>query len=163
MAKPPCVLVVEDDLLTRQIIAAFLKRGGYTNIVEAGLAEQAVAHLFRDKDLHVQVALIDLMLPNASGLSVIRKLRNSKRPWRRNLPVAVITSRTDTETYKMATRRGIQAYLLKPLSAAMVNDTVGKLLTDVGVKPPAPLGPLDEMAGPRPTSKELPPTLDDAF
>lgn len=163
MPKPPCVLVVEDDRLTRQIVVAFLKRGGYTNIVEAGLAEEAIFHLFRDRDLRIHVALVDLMLPNASGLSVIRKLRESKRAWRRALPVAVITSRTDTETYKMAARRGIQAYLLKPLSAAMVNDTVGKLLTDVGVKPPAPLGPLDEAAGPRPTARDLPPALDDAF
>ena len=163
MRKPPCVLVVEDDLLTRQIIVAFLRRGGYTDIIEAGLAEHAIAHLFRDRDLRINVALVDLMLPNASGLTVIRKLRDSKKAWRRNLPVAVITSRTDTETYKMAARRGIQAYLLKPLSAALVNETVGKLLTGVGLKPPAPLGPMEEVAGVRPIAKDLPPTLDDAF
>ncbi len=163
MPKPPCVLVVEDDRLIRQIVVAFLKRGGYTNIVEAGLAEEAIFHLFRDKDLQINAALIDLMLPNASGLTVIRKLRNSKRPWRRNLPIAVITSRTDTETYKMAARRGIQAYLLKPLSASLVNETVGKLLAGVGIRAPKPLGELDAMAGPPPTSAELPPTLDDAF
>src|SRR5258706_16364430 len=132
MPKPRCVLVVEEDLFTRQIIVAFLKRGGYTDIVEAGLAEQAIAHLFRDKDLRVQVALIDLMLPNASGLTVIRKLRESKRGWRKNLPVAVITSRTDTETYKMAMRRGVQAHLLKPLAAVFVNEAVCKQLAGVG-------------------------------
>src|ERR1700761_2887391 len=148
--RPPCILVVEDDRVTRQIVVGFLKRGGYTNIVEASLAEQAIFHLFRDPDLKVQLALVDLMLPNASGLTVIRKLRESKAPWRKQMPVVVMTSRTDTETYKMAARRGVQGYLIKPLSAALVVETAGKVLAAAGVKPPAPVGPLNNQLGPPP-------------
>ena len=69
--------------------------------------------LFRsDRETKVNALIVDLMLPGASGLTIIRKLRAAKAPWRKNLPVAVMTGRTDTETYKMASRRGIQAYLL---------------------------------------------------
>jgi two-component system sensor histidine kinase RpfC len=160
--RSPCILVVEDDKLTREIVVAFLKRGGYTEIIEAGMAEQAVFYLFRDRDLQIHLALVDLMLPNASGLTLIRKMRESKKAHRRNMPVIVMTGRTDTDTYKMAARRGIQGYLLKPLSAALLLETVAKALAAHGVKPPTPAAPLTAMAGP-PADQELPPSLDDAF
>ncbi len=155
-------MVVEDDRLTRQVVVAFLKRGGYTNIVEASLAEQAISVLFRDRDTRVNVAIIDLMLPSASGLTIIRKLRSAKAAWRKNLPVAVMTGRTDTDTYKMAARRGIQAYLLKPVSAALLVETVGKLLTSHGIAPPKPLATLTNTPEPL-EAKDLPPTLDADF
>jgi DNA-binding response OmpR family regulator len=161
--KSPYILVLEDDQVTRQIIVGFLKRGGYTNIIEAALAEQAVFHLFRDRDLRINAAIVDLMLPNASGLMVIRKLREAKMLWRKQLPVVVLTSRTDGDTYKMAERRGIQGYLIKPVSAALLVETVGKVLTAAGIKPPVPATPLEASVSPVVKAKDLPPTLDDAF
>src|SRR5258706_6269037 len=89
--RTPCILIVEDDKLTREIVAAFLRRGGYTDIIEAGMAEQAVFYLFRDRDLKIDLALVDLMLPNASGLTLIRKLRESKKTQRRSMPLIVMT------------------------------------------------------------------------
>ena len=160
--RKPCILVVEDDRLTREIVVAFLRRGGYTEIVEAGLAEQAMFYLFRDKDLDVHLALVDLMLPSASGLTLIRKIRESKRIDRKNMPLIVMTGRTDTDTYKMAARRGIQGYLLKPVSVGLLNETVGKALVARGVKPPTPVEPLTDRTGP-PADQELPPALDDGF
>jgi two-component system chemotaxis response regulator CheY len=117
--------------------------------------------LFRDRELRVDLLLLDLMLPNASGLTVIRKLREAKTPRRKNLPVIVITGRTDTETYKMATRRGIHGYLLKPLSAALLNETVNGVLAAHGHKPPKPLDTL--AATSPPPGRDLPPSLDDKF
>jgi len=163
MARKPCILVVEDDRLTREIVVAFLRRGGYTDIIQAGLAEQAIFYLFKDRDLEIHLALVDLMLPNASGLTLIRKIRESKKAARKFMPVVVMTGRTDTDTYKMATRRGIQGYLLKPLSAALLNETVGKALIGRGIKPPAPVESISDRPGSPPMSQELPPSLDDAF
>lgn len=159
--RSPCILVVEDDRLTRQVIVQFLKRGGYTNILEASLAEQAIGILLKDRQTQVNLAIVDLMLPSASGLSIIRKLRNAKAAWRKNMPVAVMTGRTDTDTYKMAARRGIQAYLLKPVSAALLVETVGKLLAAHGIAPPKPMAPLENTA-PIP-APDLPPSLDADF
>jgi two-component system chemotaxis response regulator CheY len=160
--RSPCILVVEDDKLTREIVIAFLRNGGYTNIVEAALAEQAIFYLFKDRDLSIDLALVDLMLPNASGLTLVRKLRESKKASRKHMPVVVMTSRTDTDTYKMAARRGIQGYLLKPLSAALLNETVGKVLIARGIKPPK----TPEQTKPafdQASKADLPPNLDDAF
>lgn len=130
MANRPlkCILVVEDDRAVRDLIVAFLKTGGYADVVTAGNAEEAFFHIFRDPGLDVQLAIVDLVLPNASGLTLIRKLRAAKSLRRRNIPVVVLTGRTDTETYRAAARRGIQGYLMKPISADMLLQAINKAL-----------------------------------
>lgn len=134
MAKSlPCILVVEDDRAVRDLIVAFLKKGGHERVIAAGNAEEALFYLFRDGGLDIRLAVVDLVLPNASGLALIRKLRNAKSVRRRTTPVIVLTSRTDTDTYKMAARRGIQGYLMKPVSASLFLQTVSDVLA--GRKP----------------------------
>lgn len=130
----PTILVVEDERAVRDLIVAFLKSGGHTNIVTAGNAEEAAFYLFKDAGLDIRLAIVDLVLPNASGLMLIRKLRNAKSARRRAIPVIVLTGRTDTDTYRMAARRGIQGYLMKPISADLLLTTVKNVLSPA--KPP---------------------------
>ncbi len=138
----PCLLVVEDEPAVRDLIVAFLKLGGYQKIVTAGNAEEALFYIFKDAGLNIQLAVVDLVLPNASGLALIRRIRNAKSPLRKAIPVVVLTGRTDTDTYKAAARRGIQGYLMKPISPDLLVDTVNKVLGARGIPAPKPLKPL---------------------
>jgi DNA-binding response OmpR family regulator len=134
MAKAiPCIMVVEDDRAVRDLVVAFLRKGGHEKIITAGNAEEALFYVFKDPGLDIRLALVDLVLPNASGLALIRKIRGAKSPRRRAIPVVVLTSRTDTDTYKVAARRGIQGYLMKPVSAALLLKTVADVMA--GRKP----------------------------
>ena len=135
----PCILVVEDESAARDLIVAFLKSGGHQKIITAGNAEEALFYVFKDTGLDIQLAVVDLVLPNASGLALICKIRNAKAAQRRTLPVVVLTGRTDTDTYKAAARRGIQGYLMKPVSPALLVETVNNVLSARGLVPPAPL------------------------
>jgi DNA-binding response OmpR family regulator len=137
----PSILVVEDERAVRDLIVAFLKSGGHANIVTAGNAEEAAFYLFKDAGLDIRLAIVDLVLPNASGLMLIRKLRNAKSARRRALPVIVLTGRTDTDTYRMAARRGIQGYLMKPVSADLLLTTVKNVLSPTPAQPPEPPPP----------------------
>ena len=129
MAKRiPCILVVEDERAVRDLLVAFLKTGGYTDVVTAGNAEEAAFYIFKDQGLHIRLAIVDLVLPNANGLTLIRRMRNAKAEWRRKIPVLVLTGRTDTDTYRAAARRGIQGYLMKPISADLLVNTVRNIL-----------------------------------
>lgn len=129
MAKAfPCILVVEDDSAVRDLIVAFLKKGGHQKVVTAGNAEEALFYIMKDAGLDIRLVLVDLVLPNASGLALIRKVRNAKSARRRAIPMVVLTSRTDTETYKAAARRGVQGYLMKPVSADLLLSTVAKFI-----------------------------------
>jgi DNA-binding response OmpR family regulator len=164
----PCLLVVEDEPAVRDLIVAFLKRGGYQKIVTAGNAEEALFYLFKDAGLDIQLAVVDLVLPNASGLALIRKLRNAKSPKRKAMPVVVLTGRTDTDTYKAAARRGIQGYLMKPISPDLLVETVNKVLSARGIVSPTPLRPLstpmsgaEEIDKSDPAYVPPPPSLDD--
>ncbi len=150
----------------RDLIVAFLKRGGYQNIVTAGNAEEALFYIFKDPALDIQLALVDLVLPNASGLALIRKVRSAKALRRKTLPMVVLTGRTDTDTYKAAARRGIQGYLMKPISPDLLVKTVNDVLAARGVAPPQPP---EKQAGKQEVAHilaaydpvEAPPTLDD--
>lgn len=147
MAKAlPCLLVVEDEPAVRDLIVAFLKLGGHQKIVTAGNAEEALFYLFKDAALNIQLAVVDLVLPNASGLALIRRIRNAKSPTRKATPVVVLTGRTDTDTYKAAARRGIQGYLMKPISPDLLVETVNKALSARGIVAPKPLKPLSAPA-----------------
>ncbi len=164
MAKPlSCLLVVEDEPAIRDLIVAFLKAGGYPKIVTAGNAEEALFYIMKDPGLRIQLALVDIVLPNANGLTLIRKIREAKTIWRRNLPVIVLTGRTDTGTYKAAARRGIQGYLMKPISPAMLLQTVNDVLAARGIAPPEPLKPAGGIST-FSTVEDVapPPTLDEA-
>ena len=136
--RMPCLLVVEDEPAVRALIVACLKSGGYDKVVTAGNAEEALFYLFKDTGLNIQLALVDLVLPNASGLTLIRRIREAKSAKRKNLPVVVLTGRTDTDTYKAAARRGIQGYLMKPISPAILVEAVSKALISRGIVPPTP-------------------------
>ena len=155
----PCIMVVEDDRAVRELIVAFLKKGGHEKIVTAGNAEEALFYVFKDPGLLITLALVDLVLPNASGLTLIRKIRSAKAPWRKHLPVIVLTSRTDTDTYKMAARRGIQGYLMKPVSAQLLLNTVAEVMA--GKKPSMTSGTLEISPGTHASDVPAPPTLDD--
>jgi len=144
--NPPSILVVEDERAVRDLIVAFLKSGGHQNIVVAGNAEEALFYVFKDTSLNIQIAVVDLVLPNASGLALIRKIRNAKSIRRKTLPIIVLTGRTDTDTYRAAARRGIQGYLIKPVSPALLIDTVNKVMVARGLVPPQPTGkPAEKM------------------
>lgn len=159
LSKPlNCLLVVEDDPAIRDLIVAILKAGGHAKIVTAGNAEEALFYIMKDTGLRIQLALVDMVLPNASGLTLIRKVREAKAQWRRTLPIVVLTGRTDTDTYKAAARRGIQGYLMKPISPAMLLQTVNDILTAHGITPPSPLKPIGGLA-----AKDVapPPALDE--
>ena len=153
----PCILVVEDELAVRDLIVAFLKAGGHQNVVCAGNAEEALFYIFKDRSLNIQCALVDMVLPNASGLALIRRVREAKSPRRRALPVIVLTGRTDTNTYKAAMLRGINGYLMKPVSPGLLVETVNKQLAARGITPPAPVNPGFGAS----VGLEAPPSLDE--
>jgi DNA-binding NarL/FixJ family response regulator len=93
---------------------------------------------------------------------MIRRVRNAKSPRRKALPVVVLTGRTDTDTYQAAVRRGIQGYLMKPISPGLLVETVNKVLAARGIPAPKPLSASSSSSDkPGLADIPLPPSLDD--
>jgi DNA-binding response OmpR family regulator len=76
------VLIVEDDLSTCDLMTRFLSRHGHTVVCANTLAEG-----LRLLDGHPCGVVLDLALPDGSGLSLLRHVRDAHLP----IPVAVVT------------------------------------------------------------------------
>jgi CheY-like chemotaxis protein len=116
--KNASILVVEDHTFVRDLLERMLSsRVG--KLHGAVSAEDAFYNLEKIPGL-AHVAIVDYQLPGMNGLKFIEKLRSSKTPALKALPVIVMTGTNDMDLYRSAARLGISAFLIKPVAAATV-------------------------------------------
>jgi DNA-binding response OmpR family regulator len=104
-ASPRRILVVDDEPTIREVVEQYLRRAGFETIA-ASDGEQALA-LAANADLIV----LDLMLPRVDGLEVCRQLRGT-----RDVPVIMLTARTDEVDKLVGLGLGADDYITKPFS-----------------------------------------------
>lgn len=104
-ARPPKVLVVDDEPQIRTLLKATLARAGYS-IVEASNAREALASKSIDKP---DLVLLDLGLPDRDGLELVGALAAEPRS-----AVLVISARDQTEQKVAALDLGADDYVTKP-------------------------------------------------
>lgn len=102
------ILVIEDDSGIRQVVRVLLESHGY-RIVEADTAARAEIEARIHKP---DLLLVDLGLPDADGLSVIRNVRS----WSA-VPILVLSARTQEEQKIAALDAGADDYVTEPFSA----------------------------------------------
>lgn len=102
------ILVVEDDVQIRNFIVYALKTEGF-NCVTAGNAAGALKKLVSE---NADMMLLDLGLPDADGMEVIRRVRE----WS-ELPILVVSARDQDREKAAALDAGADDYLTKPFSA----------------------------------------------
>ena len=102
------VLIVEDEPLLQQRLRAVLHQLGYTDEALVFAATLAEAHA-RLAQLEVALALVDLMLPDGSGLTLIAQLR-AQYP---SLGILVVSAWSSEEAILSALRAGATGYVLK--------------------------------------------------
>jgi DNA-binding response OmpR family regulator len=100
------VLMVDDDAELSAMVAELLQSQGM-QVHRAGTAAQGMAELAR---LQPDVLLLDLMLPDANGLDVCRRLRETGH----DLPVLMLTARGDPFDRVLGLELGADDYLGKP-------------------------------------------------
>jgi len=107
MTKVHHILVVEDDPVGRQTLAAYLRKENY-RVSEAENAETA-RRVFAEGD--VAVVLLDINLPGEDGLSLLRELRRQSE-----VGIIMVTSRDDDVDRIVALELGADDYTTKPYS-----------------------------------------------
>lgn len=103
----PLILVVEDDASVKNLITATLKAHDYHHLV-AQNGETAILEATAHKP---DIVLLDLGLPDIDGVEVIRSIR----AWS-NLPIIVISARSEDSDKIEALDAGADDYLTKPFS-----------------------------------------------
>ena len=101
------ILVVEDDKPVRTLITTTLKANGY-RFIEALTGEEAI---LQATSHNPDIILLDLGLPDMDGVEIIRKVRS----WS-NVPIIVISARSEDSDKIGALDSGADDYLTKPFS-----------------------------------------------
>lgn len=112
------ILVVDDNAVIRRIISLTLRRAGHTAVA----AESAAEALALLAETPVELALLDLAMPDADGLTLLKQLRADPRY--RNLPIIMLTASAHDEDRVAVRAAGANAFLTKPVSSAELLATV---------------------------------------
>jgi CheY-like chemotaxis protein/two-component sensor histidine kinase len=117
------VLVVDDDLESRQVIAAYLT-GQHAQVHTAASAGDAYEIL---ESQRLDVLLADIAMPGEDGYAFIRRIRAGVVPGMATLPAAALTAFAREEDRQLALSAGFQMHLAKPIAPRSVIGAVATL------------------------------------
>ncbi len=116
------IYIVEDDQNIREIEGFALKNSGY-QVMEFGCARDFYGQI---KDHLPDCVLLDIMLPDEDGLSVVRNLR--KDPKTENIPIIMVTAKTTELDKVKGLDLGADDYMTKPFGVMELISRVKALL-----------------------------------
>jgi two-component system response regulator ResD len=111
MASPARVLVVDDEQALRRLLRLYLEQEGY-DVVEADDGLDALSLLRRGG---IDLALVDVMLPELDGFEVVRRIRIES-----GIPIILITARGEEAQRIAGLELGADDYVVKPFSTPEV-------------------------------------------
>ena len=127
------VLIAEDESAIREFIIINLRRAGY-EIVEAEDGARAL-ELYEMYDGDIDVAVLDVMMPNIDGLEVCRQLRTKSN----NIGIIMLTAKTQEMDKITGLMTGADDYVTKPFSptelVARVDAIYRRVAMSNGIKP----------------------------
>lgn len=128
MAKPT-ILVVEDEAPLLTLLRYNLEKQGF-RVEEATDGQEALLRVSESKP---DLVLLDWMLPSLSGIEVCRQIR--RRPATRDLPVIMVTARTEDQDAVRALDIGADDYITKPFAVEALMARIRALLRRSGSVP----------------------------
>ncbi len=128
-AGKPLVLVVEDEAALATMLRYNLEKQGF-RVEEAADGQEA---LMRIAEMRPDLVLLDWMLPALSGIEVCRQIR--RRPQTRDLPVIMVTARSEDQDAVRGLNTGADDYITKPFNIEFLLARMRALLRRTGAVP----------------------------
>src|SRR5581483_9257008 len=116
-------LVVDDFPTMRRIVRNLLKELGYANVDEA---EDGAAGLSRLQGGGFDFVISDWNMPNMDGLEMLKRIRADAAL--SHLPVLMVTAESKKENIIAAAQAGASGYVVKPFTAATLDEKLTKIL-----------------------------------
>jgi two-component system, OmpR family, response regulator len=127
MDNPDRILIVDDDLEIRQLLVGYLSRNGFEAVPAANGRE-----MWQALERHaIDLVVLDLMLPDADGLTLCRDLRAKS-----NVPVLMLTARGEETDRILGIEMGADDYLVKPFSPRELLARIKGILRRTRALPP---------------------------
>ena len=114
------ILVADDEARIRRLVCDFLKNAGYET-VEAVDGKEAIEKFFSIGS--IDLVICDIMMPEADGWEVTRKIRESS-----SVPILVLTARSQEFDELMSFESGADDYVTKPFSPGVLVKRVEAIL-----------------------------------
>lgn len=133
------ILIVEDNVSIADLLSQALKEIGYQVEVKTSLAQ---AYTFFTTNPEVSLVVLDLILPDGDGLSLLKYIRGTYKY--QNIPVLIISAKGQELDRVLGFELGADDYVVKPFSLKEVVLRIKRLLkkTDVAVSKYLSVGPL---------------------
>ncbi|MEO3991833.1 response regulator [Pseudocitrobacter cyperus] len=123
------VLVVDDDRDIRELVVDYLNSAGY-RATGAANGKEMRAYLTHHQ---VDLVVLDIMMPGDDGLTLCRELRSDRH---KNLPVLMLTARSDDADRILGLEMGADDYLVKPFVARELLARIKAILRRYRALPP---------------------------
>jgi two-component system CitB family response regulator len=121
--KRPRVLVVDDDFAVAALHRGFVE--AHSGFVVVGTAHTGADAVEAATRLTPDLVLLDIYLPDMTGIDVLRELRRSVEP---PVDVIAITAARELETVRAAMAGGVLHYLVKPFPAQVLHERLDDYL-----------------------------------
>ncbi|HAE77806.1 chemotaxis response regulator CheY [Morganella morganii] len=127
-AKDLNFLVVDDFSTMRRIVRNLLKELGYNKIEEA---EDGVDALEKIRTGQIDFVVADWNMPNMDGLELLKTIRADDAL--KHIPVMMVTAEAKKENIIAAAQAGASGYVVKPFTAAILEEKLNKVFEKMGL------------------------------
>ena len=129
------VIVVEDEPDAAELFAEMMRVSGF-RVLKTYSSTPAISMIAQEQP---DVVILDIMMPEVSGLEVLRFMRREKKLM--DIPVIVVTAKSTPSDVREGLEAGATLYLTKPVGYLDLKKAVEKVMqgtiSDSGTKPPA--------------------------
>ena len=105
------ILLVDDDQINNKMLAKKLQKKGY-HVIQAFNGKECLK-IF-ESDVELDLVLLDIMMPDLSGSEVLQEIRKKKTQF--ELPVIMVTGKSETQDIVDNLRLGANDYIVKPVN-----------------------------------------------
>lgn len=122
-------LLVEDNNLNQEIARFYLEQEEIE--VTTAVNGQEAVELFEESEIgYYDIILMDVMMPIMDGLEATRRIRSMNRPDGFAVPIIAMSANAFEEDIEKSLEAGMNAYLVKPLDAEKVTETMRQYLAN---------------------------------
>ena len=119
------VLIADDELRLRKVVALHLKKSGF-DVIEASNGKMAVE--LAQKNIP-DVVVLDVMMPELNGLETLKIMKSTKDL--QDKPVIMLSAKASKEDIEMGINLGASRYLTKPFSPKQLLDAILSFSRDI--------------------------------
>jgi DNA-binding response OmpR family regulator len=116
------VLIIEDEVDAADMFAEMMRVSGY-RVLKTSSSMPALTMMSTEKP---DVVILDIMMPEISGLDILRQMR--KNPELAGIPVVVVSAKSMPADIKLGMEAGAFIYLTKPVGFAELKEAIERAL-----------------------------------